>query len=112
MERFSRQCAKRTTGRHWLQDKELIRKIRTRLDPIVDGVNKAPVGTSFIYWKPDYEPVGFDSWAHSHMGRALVALYDATREQRVLDALVKVYAHYPTGMGTLELGDVSGLCNP
>jgi uncharacterized protein len=94
-----------------LHDNELIRKIRTRLDPIVDGVDKAPVGTSFIYWKPDYKPVGFDSWAHSHMGRALVALYDATREQRILDVLVKVYAHYPTGMGTLELGDVSGLCN-
>jgi uncharacterized protein len=95
-----------------LHDETLINKIRARLDPIVDGVNKAPVGTSFIYWKPDYQPVGFDSWAHSHLGRALVALYDATREQRVLDALVKVYTHYPTSMGTLELGgDVSGLCN-
>ena len=95
-----------------LHDEALIRKIRARLDPIVDGVNKAPLGTSFIYWKPDYKPVGFDSWAHSHMGRALVALYDATREQRVLDALVKVYADYPAKMGTLELGGgVSGLCN-
>ena len=95
-----------------LQDEGLIRKIRARLDPIVDGVNKAPLGTSFVYWKPEYKPVGFDSWAHSHMGRALVALYDATREQRVLDALVKVYADYPTTMGTLELGgEVSGLCN-
>jgi len=95
-----------------LHDEALIRKIRARLDPIVDGVNKAPFGTSFIYWKPDYKPVGFDSWAHSHMGRALVALYDATREPRVLDALVKVYADYPFKMGTLELGgEVSGLCN-
>ncbi len=95
-----------------LHDESLIRKIRARLDPVVDGVNHAPLGTSFIYWKPDYKPVGFDSWAHSHMGRALVALYDATREQRVLDALVKVYADYPSRMGSMELGgDVSGLCN-
>jgi len=95
-----------------LHDEELIGKIRARLDPIVDGVNKAPFGTSFIYWKPDYKPVGFDSWAHSQMGRALVALYDATRERRVLEALVKVYADYPIRMGTLELGGaVSGLCN-
>ncbi len=95
-----------------LHDEALIRKLRSRLDPVVDGVNKAPVGTSFIYWRPDYRPVGFNSWAHSHMGRALVALYEATREQRVLDALVKVYAEYPTRMGSWELGgDVSGLCN-
>jgi hypothetical protein len=46
------------------------------------------------------------------MGRALLGLYDATREQRVLDALIKVYAEYPVPMGTLELGgEVSGLCN-
>ncbi len=95
-----------------LHDEALIRKIRARLDPIVDGVNQAPLGTSFIYWKPEYKPVGFDSWAHSHLGRALVALYDATRERRVLEALVKVYADYPIPMGTLELGgEVSGLCN-
>ncbi len=95
-----------------LHDEALIRKIRARLDSVVDGVNRAPFGTSFIYWKPASKPEGFDSWAHSQMGRALVALYDGTRDPRVLEALVKVYADYPTNMGTLQLGGaVSGLCN-
>ena len=95
-----------------LHDDALVRKIRARLDPVVDGVNQAPFGTSFIYWKPDSKPQGFDSWAHSQMGRALVALYEGTCDPRVLAALVKVYADYPTNMGTLQLGGaVSGLCN-
>ncbi len=95
-----------------LHDEALVRKMRARLDPVVDGVNQAPFGTSFIHWKPDSKPQGFDSWAHSQMGRALVALYEGTRDQRVLEALVKVYADYPAKMGTLQLGGaVSGLCN-
>jgi hypothetical protein len=96
-----------------LHDEALIKKIRARLDPVVEGVAKAPAGTSFIYWKSAYKPQGFDGWAHSQMGRALVALYDATREPRVLEALVKVYAEYPVNMGgpRADFGDVSGLCN-
>ena len=95
-----------------LHDEALIQKIRARLDPVVDGVNNAPFGTSLIYWKPDSKPQGFDSWAHSQMGRALVALYEGTRDPRVIEALVKVYADYPANMGTLQLGGgVSGLCN-
>jgi len=95
-----------------LHDEALIKKIRARLDPVVEAVNQAPSGTSFIYWKKGYTPEGFDSWAHSQMGRALVALYDGTRDPRVLEALVKVYATYPANMGTLQLGGaVSGLCN-
>jgi hypothetical protein len=94
-----------------LHDEALIKKIRARLDPVVDGVNKAPFGTSFIYWKPGYKPEGFDSWAHSQLGRALVALYQGTGDRRVLDALVKVYADYPVNMGPTHFHDVSGLCN-
>jgi hypothetical protein len=95
-----------------LHDEALIRKIRARLDPVVEGVNKAEFGTTFIHWKQGYKPQGFDSWAHSQMGRALVALYEGTGDPRVLGALVKVYADYPTNMGTLRLGGaVSGLCN-
>ena len=56
----------------------LLRKFRARLDPVVDGVNKADAGTSFIYWRKGYQPQGFDSWAHSQMDRALVALYQGT----------------------------------
>jgi hypothetical protein len=56
-----------------LHDEALIKKVRARLDAIVDGVNKADFGTSFIYWKKGYKPEGFNSWAHSQMGRALVA---------------------------------------
>jgi hypothetical protein len=40
-----------------------------------------------------------------------LALYQGTREKRVLDAMVKVYAGYPVQMGELEPGNVSGLCN-
>lgn len=94
-----------------LHDQELIRKIRARLDLIVAGVYRAEFGTSFIYWKKGYKPEGFNSWAHSQIGRALVALYQGTGEQRVLDALVKVYADYPVPMGELNPGSVSGLCN-
>jgi len=95
-----------------LHDDALVRKIRPRLDLVVDGVNQAAFGTSFIYWKQVAKPRGFDSWAHSHMGRALVALYEGTGDRRVLEALTKVYADYPTNMGGLQLGGaVSGLCN-
>jgi len=89
-----------------LHDEALIRRIRARLDPVVDGVNGAGFGTSFIYWKQDYKPGGFESWAHSQMGRALVALYQGTGDRRVLDALVKVYSDYPSKMGDIDIGGV------
>jgi len=94
-----------------LHDQALIEKTRARLDPIVDGVNKAEFGTSLVYWKKGFKPQGFDSWAHSQMGRALVALYQGSGERKVLDALAKVYADYPEQMGNLHFDDVSGLCN-
>ena len=96
-----------------LHDEALIKKIRARLNPIVDGVNQAEFGTSFIYWKKGFKPEGFDSWAHSQMGRALLALYQGTGEKQVLEALVKVYADYPINMGriTMGSGEVTGLCN-
>jgi uncharacterized protein len=94
-----------------LNDEVLLKKIRARLDPVVDGINRADFGTSFVYWKKGTKPEGFDSWAHSQMGRALVALYQGTGDKRVLDALVKVYADYPVPMGHLNFSDVSGLCN-
>jgi hypothetical protein len=95
-----------------LHDETLLKKIRARLDPVVDGINQAQDGTSFVYWKQNFQPQGFDSWAHSQMGRALVALYEGSGDPRVLAALVKVYATYH---GDLRLPpsflDVSGLCN-
>ncbi len=94
-----------------LHDEALIKKIRARLDPVVEGVNKAEAGTSFIYWKRGYQPQGFDGWAHSHMGRALVGLYQGTGDKRVLEALVKVYAGYQGDMARADFGDVTGLCN-
>ena len=71
------------------------------------------IGVFLIYWKKGSKPVGFDSWAHSQMGRALVALCQGTGEKQVLDALVKVYADYPANMGNITMGGggVSGLCN-
>ncbi|MGO8752340.1 MAG: beta-L-arabinofuranosidase domain-containing protein [Thermoguttaceae bacterium] len=91
-----------------LHDDILIQKARARLSLVVEGVNRG--GTSFIYWKPG-KPSGFNSWAHSQMGRALVAWYQATGEKPILDALVRAYADYPVPMGHLEFNDVSGLCN-
>ena len=93
-----------------LHDESLLRKAKARLDPIIDGVNQG--GPSFIYWISN-SPTGFNSWAHSHMGRVLVAYYEATGEKRILDALDKAYRSYPVPMGNLELTDVnvSGLCN-
>jgi hypothetical protein len=94
-----------------LHDETLIRKIRARLDPVVAGVHRADFGTTFVYWKKGWKPQGFDSWAHSQMGRTLVALYSGTGDKRVLDALVKVYADYPEDMDGLGFDGVSGLCN-
>jgi hypothetical protein len=58
----------------------LISKIRARLDAVVDGVNKAPFGTSFIYWRKGYKPQGFDSWADAV--RATVRSYLGWEEVR------------------------------
>jgi hypothetical protein len=91
-----------------LHDEALLNKIKARLDPVVDGVNRAE--PSFIYWRKD-TPKGFESWAHSQLGRALVTYYAATGERRILDALVKAYSSYPVPMGHLRFDDVSGLCN-
>ena len=93
-----------------LHDEELIRKATARLALVVDGVNAG--GKSFIYWRKD-RPEGFNSWAHSQMGRALVAWYEATGEKRVLDALVAAYRDYPVPMGHLCFDNTSssGLCN-
>ncbi|MGA2032463.1 MAG: beta-L-arabinofuranosidase domain-containing protein [Thermoguttaceae bacterium] len=91
-----------------LHDDVLIHKAAARLRPVVDGVHRG--GTSLIYWKAG-QPSGFNSWAHSHMGRALLAWYQATGDKRILAALVKAYADYPVAMGRLEFTDVSGLCN-
>ena len=54
---------------------------------------------------------GFNNWAHSHMGRALVAYYQATGDPRVLQALEKAYRDYPLPdlLDTFE--DVSGAAN-
>jgi hypothetical protein len=86
-----------------LNDTALISKVTKRLDTVVSGVLDG--GESFIYWRPKSildESAGsrandarFNNWAHSHMGRALVAYYEASGDPRVLKALVKVYSDYP-----------------
>jgi hypothetical protein len=91
-----------------LHDEGLVRKATARLNLVVDGVHAG--GKSFIYWKKD-PPEGFNSWAHSQMGRALVAWYEATGDRRILDALVAAYRDYPVPMGHLRFDGVSGLCN-
>lgn len=77
-----------------LNDSNLIAKARSRLDPVVEGTLSG--NRSFIYWRPmDHLNERFDNWAHSHMGRALVAYYQATGDKQILDALVRVYSTYP-----------------
>lgn len=78
---------------------------------MVDGVNQADFGTTFICRKKNWKPQGFDSRAHSQMGQALVALYSGSGVKPILDALVKVYADYTENMGGLGLSNVSGLCD-
>lgn len=109
-----------------LKDTALINKISKRLDYVVDGVLDG--GHSFIYWKNNKgvlidtmsntssndrgDPTSFNNWAHSHMGRALVAYYQATHDKRVLQALVKVYKQFPIGdLWSNFSTDVSGACN-
>jgi uncharacterized protein len=91
-----------------LNDKALQDKVSKRLDMVVSGVLNG--GESFIYWRPESAVQNtFNSWAHSHMGRALVAYYQATGNPRVLEALVKVYRNYPLPGSDYE--DVNGAVN-
>lgn len=108
-----------------LKDTALINKVSTRLDYVVNGVLNG--GESFIYWKNNKgvlidtistnrsrgrNRTSFNNWAHSHMGRALVAYYQATHDKKILQALVKVYKQFPVGdLWPNFSTDVSGACN-
>jgi len=93
-----------------LHDEELIAKAKARLDPVVDGVLRG--GDSFIYWRPtNVLDDSFNSWAHSHMGRALVAYYQATGDPRILEALVKVYRNFPLPDFQDNFDVVNGMVN-
>ena len=101
-----------------LNDTVLINKVSKRLDIVVDGVLNG--GDSFIYWvkdngvkgnsKEDSFTANFNTWAHSHMGRALVAYYRATHDPKILRALVKVYKQYPLG-DLVNFESLTGACN-
>jgi hypothetical protein len=93
-----------------LNDSALIRKVNDRLDLVVNGVLNG--GKSFVYWVDDmdFKRDEFNNWAHSHMGRALVAYYEATGERRILDALTKVYGHFDVTPVPYSVGGVNG-CN-
>jgi len=93
-----------------LNDRDLIKKVSTRLDTVVEGVLNG--GESFIYWRPKTVlSETFDNWAHSHMGRALVAYYQATGNPKVLEALVKAYVEYPLPEFRSRFNAVSGAVN-
>ncbi len=53
----------------------------------------------------------FNNWAHSHMGRALVAYYQASGDPRVLQALVKVYRDYAPPAFSGQFNGVRGGVN-
>ncbi|GHV64610.1 hypothetical protein FACS1894199_03270 [Bacteroidia bacterium] len=93
-----------------LNDTVLINKISSRLDMVVDGVLNG--GKSFIYWQDvDFRNSGFNNWAHSHMGRALVAYYESTGNPRILEALTKVYGQFDLVSVPHAQGRVSGCTN-
>ena len=93
-----------------LRDEKLIRKVSQRLDGVVDGVLSG--GESFIYWRPlSAVKDPFNSWAHSHMGRALIAYQQASGDPKVLEALVRVYRTYPLDDLPATFGNVSGAVN-
>ena len=95
-----------------LHDDALITKAKSRLDPIVDGI-LTNGETSFVYWMPKtiFNDDGFNSWAHSQMGRALVAYYQASGDKRILDALVKVYRNFPLPAFKSDFAVVNGMVN-
>ena len=85
---------------YMLGDSTIISKITSRLNGVVDGV-LASENHTFIYWKPDSIVVAengspgkgaFNNWAHGLMGRCLVSYYQATHDERILQALEKVYS--------------------
>ena len=97
-----------------LGDKALQKKVSDRLNIVIDGVLNG--ANTFIWWKNDSIVFdGFNNWGHGIMGRALVSYYQATHQPRILDALNKVYSHYPmlspTDQGSLEGGLVRGSTN-
>lgn len=99
-----------------LEDTTLIKKASARLDTVVNGVLSR--GETFIYWLPKDALTDstqywkeFNSWAHSHMGRALVAYYQATGDKKVLQALTKVYHNFSLPALKEHFIDVSGSVN-
>lgn len=93
-----------------LDDTALKVKIGGRLDRVVDGVLAG--GDSFIYWAPTSAlDVPFNSWAHSHMGRALVGYYQSSGDPRVLAALVKVYRDFVLPDVNLTFSSTNGTVN-
>ena len=92
---------------HWLEgalglssilnDTELFRKVSKRLDLVVDGVLNG--GESFIFWEPKSILIdkggSKNNWGHHIMGRTLITYYQATHDERILQALVKTYKHFP-----------------
>jgi hypothetical protein len=93
-----------------LNDSVLINKISTRLNFVVDGVLNG--GNSFVYWQDvDFKKMSFESWAHSHLGRALVAYYEATGNPRILEALTKVYSRFEIVPVPFHTLDISGSNN-
>lgn len=99
-----------------LKDSALISKASARLDTVVNGVLRG--GDTFIYWLPKKALIDstqgwveFNSWAHSHMGRALVAYYQASGKEKVLQALTKVYRNYSLPKLIEHFHAVSGSVN-
>ena len=99
-----------------LGDSALIKKVSARLDTVVEGVLKR--GDNFIYWLPKKMLIDstqgwaeFNSWAHSHMGRALVAYYQASGKPKILQALTKVYQNYSLPKLMNHFTAVSGSVN-
>jgi hypothetical protein len=98
-----------------LNDKYLLDKVQERLNLIVNGVLESD-SHSFVWWVKDLftgkENYNFNNWAHSHIGRALTAYYEASGDPRVLEAITKVYSRFTPQAVPFTFGDgVSGCTN-
>lgn len=94
-----------------MNDRKLFKRVSARLDSIVDGVLDG--ANTLIYWKSKdiVKNNEFNSWAHSHVARALLAYYQSTGNEKILNALCKVYSDYPLPPFPKKNEVVSGIVN-
>ncbi|MBR2585561.1 MAG: glycoside hydrolase family 127 protein, partial [Thermoguttaceae bacterium] len=97
-----------------LEDPQLIELAKKRLEPVLE--NAAPDGIGHFYWLKKNEPAameeikvggGWGLWASGLFGRAMMAYYDATGDERALYAL-----RCADNSDDIQCVTISGLAGP